>query len=71
LTAERRQKSPQTAISQMSSKKRTTSGQTVPKSYGAPSKPISFPLIMGDDQFDNLLKEMRDDALKSELEVQT
>jgi len=55
----------------MSSKKRTTSGQTVPKSYGAPSKPISFPLIMGDDQLDNLLKEMRDDALKTELEVQT
>jgi hypothetical protein len=27
-----------------------------------PSKPISFPLVMGDDYLDNLLKEMREEA---------
>lgn len=30
----------------------------------AEQQPIAFPLVMGDDYLDNLLKEMRDDALR-------
>lgn len=30
----------------------------------AEAQPIAFPLVMGDDYLDNLLKEMRDDALR-------
>lgn len=32
------------------------------------AKPISFPLVMGDDYLDNLLKEMREEATIQSIE---